>query len=65
MYYNTYTAALFTMLYSDILYSYFTFNTWGGASIKGQRYFVEIYLLRGVLVPINRENRGVTVTTKP
>ena len=29
-----------------------------GASIKGQRYFVEIHLSRGVLVPINHENRG-------
>ena len=33
----------------------------GVASIKGQRYFSEIYLSRGVRVPINRENRGVTV----
>ena len=32
----------------------------GGASIKGQRYFAEIHLPRGVRVPIYRENRGVT-----
>ena len=33
----------------------------GRASMKGQRYFAEIHLSRGVLVPINRENQGVTV----
>ena len=33
----------------------------GGDSIKGQPYFAEIHLSRGVLVLINRENRGVTV----
>ena len=31
-----------------------------GASVKGQRYFAEIHLSQGVLVPINRGNRGVT-----
>ena len=36
----------------------------GGASIKGQRYFAEIHISRRVLVPINRENRGVTVFDK-
>ena len=41
----------------------FYINTWGGgrASIKRQRYFMEIYLSRGGLVPINYKNRGVTV----
>ena len=34
----------------------------GRAFIKGQRYFVEIHLSRGVLAPIYRENRGVTVS---
>ena len=29
--------------------------------MKGQRYFAEINLSRGVLVPINCENRGVGV----
>ena len=32
-----------------------------GASTKKQRYFAEIHLKRVILVPINRENRGVTV----
>ena len=29
--------------------------------MKGERYFAEIHLSRADLVPINRENRGVTV----
>ena len=33
-----------------------------GAFIKGQRYFAEIHLSRGVLIPINRENRGITLS---